>query len=120
MTVYCPSLSALRVTLTAVLALLQQTHRTSRVRCFTSQLVTVQTNYGDCCPYIVQYTPNTPHQYPARRATRRDETDPFFSFPRLSHLVSRVGARVLGALAVFGDETKGVTTGVTVGVPWCF
>ena len=22
-------------------------------------LVTVQTDYGDCCPYIVQYTPNT-------------------------------------------------------------
>jgi hypothetical protein len=23
------------------------------------KLVTVQTDYGDCCPYIVQYTPNT-------------------------------------------------------------
>jgi hypothetical protein len=27
--------------------------------CFISQLVTVQTDYPDCCPYIVQYTPNT-------------------------------------------------------------
>ena len=33
------------------------------------KLVTVQTDYGDCCPYIVQYTPNT----------LRLTSDPFFS-----------------------------------------
>jgi len=27
--------------------------------CFISQLMTVQTDYSDYCPYIVQYTPNT-------------------------------------------------------------
>ena len=31
--------------------------------------MTVQTDYGDCCPYIVQYTPNT----------LRLTSDPFFS-----------------------------------------
>ena len=29
--------------------------RTSHAHCFISQLVTVQTDYGDCYPYIVQY-----------------------------------------------------------------
>jgi hypothetical protein len=28
---------------------------TSQAHCFISQLVTVQTDYPDCCPYIVQY-----------------------------------------------------------------
>ena len=28
----------------------------SATHCFVSQLVTVQTDFGDCCPYIVQYT----------------------------------------------------------------
>ena len=27
----------------------------SHVHCFISQLVTVPTEYPDCCPYIVQY-----------------------------------------------------------------
>ena len=31
----------------------------SDTHCFISQLVTARTDYGDCCPYIVQYTPNT-------------------------------------------------------------
>ena len=47
------ALKALRL-LRYVLGLSQiQAHR------FISQLVTVRTDYGDCCPYIVQYTPNT-------------------------------------------------------------
>jgi hypothetical protein len=29
-----------------------------QAHCFISRLVTVRTDYGDCCPYIVQYTPN--------------------------------------------------------------
>ena len=43
--------------------------------CYISQLVTVQTDYGDSCPYIVQYTPSTgltlSFLYPKRRRAPR-------------------------------------------------